>query len=165
MSRATALFLLLLLVLVTACGGSKRLNTDDVERKIGAAFTEQRKLPVEGVTCPRKRRVKAGDVFTCTLTVAGSKVAFRVRQRGGGRVSAEATRSIVDLRRAESTIAQTITRQTGSHIRAECGKERVVLKDPGDTFQCIAFDASGEPVAVTVTVKDLVGNISLQAAQ
>jgi hypothetical protein len=156
---------LTLTVTTAACGGgsSRRLRTDDVADKIASTIEQDGVIRVNRVDCPEDRPAKKGDEFTCTAVIGGVKVPFRVTQQdAGGNFRARSTRAILDMERAQSEMARSLSRQLEATIRVECGEEKVRVERPGGTFLCIARDDSGQPVAVRVTVKDVDGNISFR---
>jgi len=170
-SGPTALIVVGLLATATVaagCGGdgARRLQTADVEDEIASTIESDSAITVDQVNCPDDRPARKGDVFVCRAVIEGKAVEFRVTQEDGeGNFRARSTRAILDMKRAESEMGRSLSRQLEASVEVACGRDRVRIQRAGDQFDCLAVDEGGGTAAVKVTVKDIAGNISFEVVE
>jgi hypothetical protein len=158
-----------LLIMLGGCsasvsiGDDDALDTDKAERTIREELERTYGTSTEAVDCP-EREAKQGDVFDCTARIEGQPLRVRVTQKDDdGNVRFEATQAVLDLQKASGEIERAIREQTGIPVRVECGPQRLLIRDPGSTFDCQATAVSGGASRrVAVTVKDIDGNVGFE---
>ena len=140
MSRGQAFVAAALAATLTlaACSNSS-LDSKKLERQI------TRRLKAGGVTltklsCPGGRKVKKGDRFQCQGQAAnGVPITVAVVQTsGGGNVSWNVTRGILDVPR----IRDEIQRQAGGQVTVTCQAADLVAARDGDAITCTAVSAA-----------------------
>lgn len=153
-----------------ACSASvsttKSLNTGKAEETIRADLESKAKgAPVGEVQCPQ-REAKQGDVFDCTAQVDNQPLRITVTQDNDkGSVSFKRAQAIIDVQEAVALVAGQVQKQGGVAVNADCGSRRLLVKDPGTTFDCqVTPKSGGAPRRVVVTVKDVEGNVDLRLA-
>ena len=147
-------------------GATKTVNTDKAEEVIRTFLEDKVEGPVQEVSCP-EREAKKGDVFECTARVDGQPVRLRITQNdNSGNVSIDMAQAILDVKQAVTFLEQEVGKAKGFPVKADCGTQRYLVRDPGTTFDCSMTTAkSGRPSGkVIVTVKDVAGNVDLRLA-
>jgi hypothetical protein len=163
--RGLARFALLGCVLV-ACSApvsrSAELDTERGEREIRQSLERAYGTSVTAVNCPQ-RAAKRGDRFQCTAWLEGETLRVDVTQKDDeGSITFAPAQAVLDLQRAVSVIERSIAEQTGVTARVSCGHHRLVVKDPGASFDCEAIGLPDGPGRVVVTVKDVEGNVDFR---
>ena len=146
-------------------GCSRKLDTAKGEQQIRQYVeSNYQQVQVQDAECP-ERPAKKGDVFECTARFDGQVLRFKVTQENDeGRVTIEPAQAVVDTDRAEADIARVLKQQAGVEATVECGSQRLLVKDPGTTFDCQAADARRATRRVVVTVKDVQGHADYRLA-
>jgi hypothetical protein len=141
------------------CGSSKpTLDTAAVQRAIAQSILTQRHVHTN-VRCPSKVPRKAGVRFTCVASLqVGSYPVSVIETNGSGRVRYEnsAPLVILDIKKVETAIAESILRQRHLHATVTCPAE--VLQQAGVAFNCTAT-VGGKPYPFTVTQVDGNGHV------
>jgi hypothetical protein len=150
------------LVALAACT-PPTLDMDAVKKAISEGVDAQLSLPIESVSCPPPRPVKAGDSFECIAT-----------PRGGGRLTVTVTQDdakskvswkvaktegLLDLQKVEASIVAGLREQAKVEATAACGGRWKAAK-AGDSFECEAKASGGQTATIVVSVADGNGNIS-----
>lgn len=159
------------LVGLAGCGVSlettKKLDTDKGEQVIQDFLKGkvEDQAVVGAVHCP-EREVKQGDILECTAQVDGQALRFKVTQDDDqGNVSIEMAQAVLDMKQAVAHVEQEVAKAKRTAVKADCGPQRYLVKDPGATFDCRATPRSGRAATrVVVTVKDVEGNVDLRLA-
>ena len=152
-----------------AAGCSVSVGGLDVAKLQDQIGTDLKKLTPEQevtVSCPQSVSASAGATFDCTATVGGQTVTYVVTQTDGdGNVTYTRQEALMDLDTLERTVRTQLQEQVQGNWAVECGdkRSRLLAEEPGATFVCKASDGS-ELVPVTVTVKDVEGNITWKAS-
>ncbi|HEV2767056.1 MAG TPA: DUF4333 domain-containing protein [Acidimicrobiales bacterium] len=142
------------------------IGTDMLDIERGEAMIEQELtdagVPVDGVTCP-EREIQQGDVFECTAEVDGQELRIEVTQLDAeGTIDFRPLQALLDAREVEKAGAELLRGDSSTSLRLDCGTAVVLVKDPGDTFECPATTSDGERGTVVVTVEDVDGTVSFE---
>jgi hypothetical protein len=136
---------------------------ESVKKAVADGVNAQLSLPIESVSCPPERAMKAGDAFECVATpVGGGRLTVSVTQDdAAGNVTWKVvkTEGLLDLKKVEESIVAGLKEKAQVDATASCGGRWKPAK-AGDTFDCVAKTASGEDVAIVVSATDGEGNIS-----
>ena len=166
-ARAGAVASLALVLGACSVSGSttRAVNTEKAEEVIRTFLEEKVESPVDEVSCP-EREARQGDVFECTARVDGQTVRFRITQNDNrGNVDVQLAQALLDVKQAVSFIEQEVEKAKGVPVRADCGAQRYLVKDPGTTFDCRMTGKSTRANGrVIVTVRDIEGNVDLRLA-
>lgn len=155
-------FFAALVMAVTGCSSSTVLNTDKAEEQIRQYVESTYQTRAQEAACP-ERPVKRGDVFECTARFEDHVLRFRVTQDDDmGNVTIDPAQAVIPTQAAEEDLARVIREQLGATATVDCGSQRLVVKDPGATFDCQAADPKGATRRVVVTVKDAEGNVDYE---
>lgn len=112
--------------------------------------------------CP-ERKVKKGDVFECTASIAGQSLRLKVTQtddKGGVHFVPE--QAIIDVAKGESAAEGAIQDSRNVTAKVTCGDRPVLIEDVGSSFNCQATFADGSHRTVKVTVKDVDGAVDFE---
>ncbi|MDQ3575418.1 MAG: DUF4333 domain-containing protein [Actinomycetota bacterium] len=102
-------------------------------------------------------------MFECTARFEEQVMRFRVTQDDDeGNVTIDPAQAVIPTQAAEDDIARAIREQLGATATVDCGSQRLLVKDPGSTFDCQAADPKGAKRRVVVTVKDTEGNVDYE---
>lgn len=157
----------LALTVLGACSVSttKKLNTAEGERLIRTYLGGKVQGPIGEVRCD-ETKVKRGAVSGCTALLDGQQVRFNITQDDDhGKVTIMPMQAIVDVKQAVALVEQQVGAAKKSTMKADCGTQRYLVKDPGTTFDCQVATTSGSSKGrVVVTVKDVEGNVDLRLA-
>jgi len=142
---------------------SKTLNIDGVKSAISSGVASQLGLTIASVTCPDTREAKTDDTFDCTAAPqGGGRLVVKVTQKDDqGNVNWEVvkTEGLLDLASLETQIKTGLKEQAGLDVTVACGgKYRAT--EPGKSFECTATDGQNAKTQVSVSVKDIEGNVS-----
>jgi hypothetical protein len=152
---------------LAGCGlTSRRIDGKRVETRIVAQTREKTGFTLDSIDCPGSRPAKAGDTFRCQAKLAGQPVGITVTQEDAdGTVSYQPDEALLDVRKIVATIEQQMAAQAGIRVTPDCGRRKVLVKKPGETFDCDVSDSTGQHRTVAVRVTDLQGNLSLEVRQ
>jgi len=118
-------------------------------------------IATKSVTCPAE--AETAKAFDCEVATSdGSKMPMHVTI-AGDTASWKADVAVLDPKKIEEFIEEQFQKQMKKKVEARCAPG-LLLKKPGETFTCQAVDKSkpgGKPMQVTVTAKDVEGNISI----
>lgn len=152
-------------VVLGACSMSatKQLDTAEGEELIRTSLAGRVDGAVEEVSCP-ETEVRRGAVSECTARVDGQPLHLRMTQDDDrGNVSIVPVQAILDVQQAAALVEQEASKAKRSSMKADCGAQRYLVKDPGTTFDCQVAAKSGRSKGrVIVTVKDVEGNVELR---
>ncbi|HTJ26411.1 MAG TPA: hypothetical protein VMA36_09605 [Candidatus Limnocylindria bacterium] len=96
--------------------------------------------------CPEHADLTGTHGVHCTIAVGGATLELWVWIASGESLLTEASKAVVDTARVEADAA----RAYGGMVF--CGRDRVVVVDPGSTLACAIHSAEGtRPVPVTIT--------------
>jgi hypothetical protein len=165
-------------VLLSGCSasisiGSHNLDTSKVEQEITSELKAAVGTTDVAVTCPDDVEVKAGATTECTATVGDQTAAYTVTITDDqGNFTAKRVEAIIDLDRAQSTIADQLESKIGGKWSLSCdpaGADRIYVVAVDETFTCTAEGTNAEGRAQTgdivVTVDDTEGNVSWEIGQ
>jgi hypothetical protein len=154
---------LLLAGALAGCAGTAdhTLDARGAARAIADNLANSTGLPVPKVTCPKGVQVKPGGTFDCTTVLDGQPLTVRATLTDAkGAFTVKPAAAIVIVAKAVDAIVTNVE-QTTAHATVDCGARAVLVKAPGQTFQCQAT-ADGVTRDVTVTVTDVDGNVRFQ---
>lgn len=162
---SAATFLAALVVSVAGCsvsGGAsagRMLDTDEAEQRIRQFVESTYDARAQDAACP-ERPLEKGDVFQCTARFEEQSLRMTVTQDDDkGNVTINPAQAVIVTQAAEDDIARVLREQLGTTAAVDCGSQRLLVKDPGATFDCQAADPKGATRRVIVTVKDTEGNV------
>lgn len=142
---------------IAGCGTAV-IDADKAGEQIAKMVRLQAGVPVKSVDCPKDRKIKAGDTFTCTVTAQdGTKGLVNVRQtndKGDVRFNAP----FIHVDEAEAGIVEQIKQQTGAKdVTVNC--QDVIVGKTGGPFTCTGT-ADSRKFAVRATQTDAQGHFS-----
>ncbi len=150
-----------------ACSASttKKLDTAEGEELIRSYLRGKVEGPIGEVGCD-EAEVKRGAVSGCTALVDGQQLRLTITQDDDeGNVSIMPVQAILEVKQAVALVEQEAGKANKSIMKADCGPQRYLVKDPGSTFDCQVATTSGRSKGrVVVTVKDIEGNVDLRLA-
>jgi hypothetical protein len=136
--------------------GKLRTAIEDNAKAAYAGF------PVGKAICPKSRKIKSGDTFTCTLPVSDGVLTIDVVQKDGrGNIRFSARQAVIDLNKARTFVASEILKQTKVKATVDCGTGKVKVIEPKKVLTCVATAPDGDTLKVNLTVKDIDGNVTL----
>jgi hypothetical protein len=116
---------------------------------------------VKSVTCPSE--AETSKAFDCDVTTGdNSKMPMHVTVAADV-ATWKADVAVLDPKKIEQFIEETFEKQMKKKVDARCAPG-LLLKKPGETFTCQAVDKAkpgSKPMQVTVTAKDVEGNIGI----
>lgn len=127
-------------------------------------------VPVE-VTCPANVLVEKGRWSTCTASVDGQKLLYRITHTSGrGDLLFKRTKAVIDLNRVQSLVARQVAQQMGGKWRIKCsvaGASRIYVVAVNRSFTCPIDGKDGEGVSrqgnIVYHVENLRGDIDWEA--
>lgn len=149
--------LLSVALLVSSCGGTEVLDTEDVAAQLGETLSAKLGTNIT-VDCPGEVPLEEGESFTCTAT--GPEETFDVvvtQTDSEGSVAAK--RASLNIGAIEEQIAQSLERLGGIDIRVTCPDDVEVGK--GKKFECLATSERGELTFVVEQTDDF-GNVTFR---
>lgn len=122
-------------------------------------------LDVGEASCPDEVDLTQGSTFECTVEIEGVEAPYSVTltkddpEGNSGSFDIKPAKAIID----GSIVADFIRDQVdaGSGVEIECGDERVIIADVGETFDCTISNGQ-QSQTVTMVVKDLDGTVGVQ---
>jgi len=140
--------------LLAACGSSTVIDQAKLQQGIVDKGKEG-KLTFTSVDCPKDRKAKQGDTFSCTATLdSGATVTVNVTQTdGNGNVDVTLADTVIDGSVFSSHEGQIIGDAYGVSVTLKCDTA-IVVKN-GDTFTCQGTDDTGQARTVTFTAVDV----------
>ncbi len=157
--QASCAALLAAAVVSSGCNTTRELDTAKGEQQIRQYVESNYQSQAQDAQCP-ERPAKKDDVFECTARFDGQTLRFRVIQDDDeGGVTIQPAQAVVDTQKAEEDIVRALKQQAGVDATVDCGSQRLLVKDPGATFDCQAADSKRATRRVVVTVKDTEGNV------
>jgi hypothetical protein len=123
------------------------------------------------VTCQANVPIENGRKSTCTATIDGQKLVYNVKQTSGdGDVTYKRTKAVIDLDKAQSSIAKQVAQQMGGKWKVRCtvaGTSRVYVIAVKKTFSCPISGKDGDGVSrkgkIVYFVKNLQGDVTWEA--
>jgi len=140
--------------LLAACGTTTVIDQAKLQQGIVDKGKEG-KLTFTSVDCPKDRKAKQGDTFTCTATLdTGATVTVNVTQTDGkGNVDVSLADTVLDGSVFATREGQIIGDAYGVTVTLKCDTA-IVVKN-GDTFTCKGTDDTGDTRTVTFTAVDV----------
>jgi hypothetical protein len=155
------------LTVLGACSVSttKKLDTAEGEELIRAYLGGRVEGPLGEVRCD-ETAAKRGAMSGCTAVVDGQQLRLTITQDDEkGNVTILPVQAILDVKQAVALVEQEASKAKKSTMKADCGTQRYLVKDPGATFDCQVATTSGRSQGrVVVTVKDVEGSVDLHLA-
>ncbi len=160
--------LLLSAAVLGACSGSVSIGSSDtldtakLEKAIRKEVDDKLPIRIGAVTCPDDIKIDEGEIFSCQVVIDDQELEIEVEQTDdAGNVDFHAVEAVLDIDQASEFVENYATDQLGTAASANCGEGRVLILEPGRTFQCNVSDGNDVTTA-TVTVKDVDGNVSVE---
>lgn len=145
---------------IAAC--SKQVDTTSAEDAVVAAIkTKLPNGPKVTVDCPSALTAEKGKTFQCTATLGGKSTKVNIEI-----IDVKSKKAIFKVRYTQAIVstdayvAKALATGTGSGSKAQCGKEKVVLKNPGDVISC-TVSTKGHTRTVKFRVRDTEANLDL----
>ncbi len=155
-------------VLLGACGStgsSADLDRAKAEREIGRLLAKAYPdLAVGRVACPEHRARRKGGRLTCVARVESLPVHVRAVQTDDhGTLQVESREAVVSRSKAVAFVRQQLAAR-GVLSTVDCGRDRVLVRSPGETFDCSVRGEAGEGT-VTLRVEDVDGDVAVVASR
>ena len=155
------------LTVLGACSVSttKKLDTAEGQELIRTYLRGKVDGPIGEVRCD-ETEVTRGAVSGCTALVDGQQLRLNITQDDDeGNVTIVPVQAILDVKQAVALVEQEASKAKKSTMKADCGTQRYLVRDPGTTFDCQVATTSGRSKGrVVVTVKDVEGSVELRLA-
>jgi hypothetical protein len=155
----TVAFASCLVLMVAACSTSTKVDKTSAEKSVVQAV--QAKLPAGSkvtAKCPGGVKAKKGESFRCTVTFDGQSTAVKINitdvKDKQPLFKLQYTQAIVST----TAYAKALANRAGAGSKAQCGKQPVVLKKPGDIIVC-TVTTRGQTVRHKLRVRDTDGNL------
>jgi hypothetical protein len=156
----------------TTSGTAKAKTTYPVQLDvIEASLTKSQQaaspsLKVDKATCDRVTKAPAGKtVIKCEVRVEGTAVPYRVvlemSSNGSGSFTSKATKVPIDTRTLQALVRSVLNADASDDAVVDCGKQRIVVVDPGAVLRCSAT-LGDEKERFSFVVKDMAGNVEMQ---
>ncbi|MDQ6838050.1 MAG: DUF4333 domain-containing protein, partial [Actinomycetota bacterium] len=152
---------------LVGCGGQSAGATIDAARlndQISTGLAKQVGIPAPQVRCPQGQANRQGRTFRCSTTVDGQALVITAAVSDTqGNVRWQPSDALVSTPRAVTAIERQFTTQLHSSVTADCGHHAVTVVAVGASITCGAA-VNGTARQVTVTARDLAGNVDLSLA-
>ncbi len=148
-----------LVIALDACGGGGSPSSQ-VQNQVTAKIKTTLNTNDVKVTCPSGAQAKAGATFQCQANVGGQEVPFNVVFTSGSQFEAQPTKAVIVASTAASRLKQQISAQLQVDANVNCGSQNIILKSPGETFDCVAT-AQGQTRTFHLTVTNVQGNVNV----
>ena len=153
----TTIVISAVMFIVAGCS-SKKVDSSSVEkdvvRVVKNAFPS---VPNITADCPGDVKAEKGKKFTCKLGIGGKSTSVKINITNVKDkqffFKPEFTQAVIP---AEAQ-AKEFVKQAGKGSKADCGKDKVLIKNPGETFSC-KLTANGRTQELKFRVKDTQGN-------
>jgi hypothetical protein len=168
--RVTAAALFVTCLLLPACstsvsiGDSGGPDLSEVEsRLLAEQKAESPDLVVEDATCPDDVTIEKGATFECTVSIEGIEAPYTVTvtendsEAETASFHFEPAKAIIDV----SIIVDFIQGKVSGSGTVDCGDEKVVIADVGDTIDCTVSDGN-DSFDAGMVVKDLDGTVAFK---
>lgn len=128
------------------------LDASKLEKGISEKL-EKEGLHVENVTCPKDRKIKEGDEFTCEGTEKdGEDFTVDVTQKKGGDVSWEMQEKFLPVSKVKKHIAD----KTGGKVDVDCEADAFIIAK-GRKITC-KVEVDGKKSKIQLTMNDTKGD-------
>jgi hypothetical protein len=142
--------------------GSKKLDMKKAKEFVASGLTQDVGEKPTNVICPDEVKAEKGKTFECTAEFGTVKATVVLNQDDDqGNVTVAAVKGLIVGKKAEAVLVEQLGKRFNAHFTVDCGA-RVRPATPGDTFTCTAKDEEGKGGPVTVTVKDVEGNVRFE---
>lgn len=144
-----------------SCGG-KKLNMENAVTFVSTTLEKEVGQKPTAVTCPDAVAIKTGGTFECKAAFGAPTATVVIAQDDDqGNVTIQSITGILIAAKLEKQVADTLGPKLGATLTVACG-DRVRTATVGEKFTCEAKDAEGGSGTVTVTTKDVTGNVSFE---
>jgi hypothetical protein len=142
------------LVLATAAGCKHQIDGTKAEAMIRNDLLGAKGIKVATVSCPKDRAAKAGDKFTCAVTLAsGEAMTINMEQTDGdGNVNAVVDGLIIDTDKVSATVAEKV----GLRAKAKATCDKVAFKN-GVVATCELVDGAEKRKVELTVINDAGG--------
>lgn len=160
-------YLLVLLAFAGGCSfqascGDKKLDMKKGAAQLEAVVEKEAGVPVDKVDCPKDVKIKAGDIFDCSVVLGGVAGAYRITQTDDkGNINYKLHEGWVLSHKLEPQIAEMLKKQTTVDAKVDCG-ERVRASKIDTRFECRATAPNGDVLLVGLTVTDTNGGVDIK---
>ena len=148
--------------LLTACG-SDNAPTGAIEKRIRKDFADKTHLTAGEVKCPGNIKARKGARFDCTAKVDNQPIPVRVTltDSSGSHFTFERTKAVILTSALTKGLQDQIKAQDGVDATVDCGAAKIVVKDPGEQFDCDVSGPAGAQKA-HIQVKDIEGTVDFR---
>lgn len=143
---------------VASCGGESA--NSQIQSAVTARIKATLKTNNVQVACPSGIQAKKGTTFLCQANVGGQQIPFNVVFSSGSHFDANPTKAVIVTANAANSLRQQIRAQLQSDATVDCGGKPLIIKSPGETFDCQAT-AQGQTRTFHLTVKNVQGQVEL----
>ena len=148
-----------LAIAVAACGGSGTTSSQ-IQSDVTARIKTTLNTNDVAVTCPSDAQAEKGARFRCQANVGGQEIPFNVVFPSGSHFDANPTKAVIVASTAAGMLKQQISEQLHVHANVVCGSQKLIIKSPGETFDCQAT-AQGQARTFRLTVTDVQGHVAV----
>ncbi|MDQ6782910.1 MAG: DUF4333 domain-containing protein [Actinomycetota bacterium] len=151
---------------VAGCGGSTATTIDAtrLNMQISTGLSRQLTIPAPQVRCPTGQANRQGSTFRCSTSVDEQALSITAAVSDNqGNVKWQPSDAVLSTSKTVTAIEHQLGTQLRSTITADCGKRSLVVIALGASITCTATER-GSARKVTVTARDLAGNVDLSLA-
>ncbi|MDQ2728199.1 MAG: DUF4333 domain-containing protein [Actinomycetota bacterium] len=149
---------------LTGCGGHGAGATIDavkLNNQISTGLATRLAIPAPAVRCPGGQANHQGTTFRCSTTIDGQALAITAAVSDGqGDVHWQPSDALISTPETAAAIERQFGAQLHSSITADCGRHHLSVVAIGASITC-ATTVNGSARQVTVTARDLAGNVDL----
>ncbi len=146
-------------LVLTASACSKKVDSSSVEKQVvtnvESVFPDVKDVSAD---CPSNVKAQKGKKFSCKLTLDGrvTYIRIEIKKVEGKRFTFDLkpTKAIIPITTYEKKLAE----QGGAGTKVDCGDDKLLFKDPGDTITC-KVTVKGQTQQLKLRVKDVKGNL------
>jgi hypothetical protein len=149
---------------VAGCGAQAAgatIDTAKLNTQISSGLATRLAIPAPPVRCPGGEANRPGTTFRCSTTVDGQPLAITAAVSDGqGNVHWQPSDALISTPKAAAAIDRQFGAQLRSSVTADCGRHALAVVAIGASITCAAT-VNGSARQVTVTARDLAGNVDL----
>lgn len=148
---------------LAGCGAQAGATIDaaKLNSQISTGLAQRLSIPAPPVRCPAGQANRKGTTFRCSTTIDGQALAITAAVSDDqGNVHWQPSDALISTPRAAAAIDRQFGTQLQVPITATCGEHPLAVVAVGGSITCAAT-VGGSTRQVTVTARDLAGNVDL----
>lgn len=134
-------------------------TTQAVEQAIAQDLPREIGVPVKSATCPQQQNLEVGQVFDCKVEIEQGAFLVRVTVKDAKGHLNFKTKQLLVLSEAEKLLQQSIKKNQGIDIKANCSGKVRVFQKVGDRIDCKLTQPDGKTGTATITVVSEEGKV------